>query len=370
MNRLNEKKIRIWSLLLSFCGLVVVAGGWALAERGAPTEPAAAQESAAAEGPAPEIVAEVGGVELSEAELEETVADQLQELDRQRHDILQQGLDRLISDKLVELEAASRDMTREELLEAEVESQVGEVSEAEIDAFYEARKSQINRPKEAVTEQIRNYLAGQRRQGAYQELVGGLEEKYEVTKYLEPLRVAVEASGFPAKGPEDAPVTIVEFSDFECPYCSRVLPALEKVAENYPESVRIVFRQFPLSIHPNAWKAAEASLCAHDQGEFWAMHDVMFANQRQLAVEQLRGLAAEIGLDAEEFAACLESDRYSDQVQADFEAGQAAGVSGTPAMFVNGRFISGAVPYETLADVIDEELARAGRGEGGQESSR
>lgn len=160
------------------------------------------------------------------------------------------------------------------------------------------------------------------------------------------------------KGPEDAKVTIVEWSDFQCPFCSRVNPTLAQVREEYPEKVKIVFRQFPLSIHPNAWKAAEASLCAHEQGEFWAMHDAMFADQRNLGVDSLKTMAEELGLDTEEFATCLDSDEYSDAVQADFDAGREAGVSGTPAMFINGRFISGAVPFEQIASVIDSELSR------------
>jgi predicted DsbA family dithiol-disulfide isomerase len=194
----------------------------------------------------------------------------------------------------------------------------------------------------------------------FQAFVAGLDEKYGVERLLEPPRIDVAHEGFPAKGPQDAPVTIVEFSDFECPYCSRVLPTLEQVVANYEDSVRVVFRQFPLnSIHARAQKAAEASLCADDQGKFWEMHDAMFARQKELAVPNLKEMAAELSLDAEDFASCLDGSKYAEQVAADLEAGQAAGVSGTPAMFINGRFVNGAVPYEALAAIVDEELRRA-----------
>jgi len=176
---------------------------------------------------------------------------------------------------------------------------------------------------------------------------------------LEPPRTRVAATG-PSKGPEDAPITIVEFSDFECPFCSRINPTLAQVRQNYADQVRIVFRQYPLPMHPNAVKAAEASLCAHEQGKFWEMHDVMFADQQQLGVEQLKAKASGIGLDPEDFNQCLDSGEYADEVQADLAAGAEAGVSGTPAMFVNGIPISGAVPYDQLSSVIDEELARKG----------
>lgn len=173
----------------------------------------------------------------------------------------------------------------------------------------------------------------------------------------------VEIAGAPMRGPEDAPVTIVEFSDFQCPYCSRVTPTLERVMNDYDGKVRLAFRQFPLTnIHPMAQKAAEASLCAHEQEKFWAMHDAMFADQGNLGVDALKSKAGELGLDAEQFAACLDSGKYAEEVSSDMKAGQAAGVSGTPAMFINGRFISGAVPYEQVAEVIDDELQRSSQG--------
>ena len=169
----------------------------------------------------------------------------------------------------------------------------------------------------------------------------------------------VEDAGFPSRGPENAPVTIVEFSDFECPYCSRVVPTLEQIIETYGDRVRLVFRQFPLNnIHPNAQKAAEASLCANDQGKFWEMHDLMFKEQKSLELEQLKEKAARLELDVEAFNGCLDSSKYADVVMSDQESASQIGVSGTPALFINGRFLSGAQPYEQLSAVIDEELAK------------
>jgi protein-disulfide isomerase len=169
----------------------------------------------------------------------------------------------------------------------------------------------------------------------------------------------VTADG-PAIGPANAPVTIVEFTDFECPFCSRVVPTLEQVREKYGDKVRLVFRQFPLDMHPNARKAAEASLCAQEQGKFREMHDAMFQNQKQLAVNLLQSKAAELGMNAEEFKACLESGKFASRVEADVRAGVAVGVSGTPALFINGRLVSGAVPLEQIIQVIDDELRRKG----------
>ena len=207
---------------------------------------------------------------------------------------------------------------------------------------------------DSIRSQVRSYLAEEA-------IFGELRERYEVSTSLEPYRVDIDASG-PAKGPADAPVTIVEFSDFECPYCKRVVPTLDKAVEKYGDKVRLVFRQFPLnSIHPRAQKAAEAALCADEQSKFWPMHDKMFENQRELEVAALVAAAGELGLDEGAFRECVESGRFAAQVEADLRAGAVIGVTGTPAMFVNGRPLSGAVSLEALTEVIDEELKSAGR---------
>ena len=206
--------------------------------------------------------------------------------------------------------------------------------------------------------QIREFLATQA-------FYSSLRDEADVEVFLEPFRVDVAAGDAPSKGPTDAPIQIVEFSDFECPFCQRVTPTLDRVVAEYGDKVRLAFRQYPLdNIHANARKAAEAALCAHEQGEFWKMHDVMFSEQKELGVEALRDKASRIGLDSEKFNECLDSGRYAEQVEEDFRAGVLAGVSGTPAIFVNGRPLSGAVPFEQMAEVIDEEIERLGLDEG------
>jgi protein-disulfide isomerase len=321
---------------------------------------AAEKPDVAAESAASAVLAKVGDSEISESEIETLMAAELVQVRNQRYQILEQGLARAVSDRLVEIEAEERGISTEDLIAAEVEGKVGAVSQEQVDAFYEERQAQIQAPKEQVEGQIRQYLQQQQGGELFQTFIASLEEKYGVERYLEPPRVEVSADGHPAKGPADAAVTIVEFSDFECPYCSRVLPSLRQVMENYSDTVRVVFRQFPLnSIHPRAQKAAEASLCADDQGKFWEMHDAMFEEQKSLEVAQLKEKAARLELDAEAFASCLDDGKYAEQVAADLQEGSAAGVSGTPAMFINGRFLNGAVPYETLKDIIDRELERS-----------
>lgn len=161
------------------------------------------------------------------------------------------------------------------------------------------------------------------------------------------------------RGDKNAPVTIVEYSDFECPFCARHLPTVEKIMQEYDGQVRLIYRHFPLSFHPQAQKAAEASECASEQGKFWEMHDKLFAMNEAgtLSLENFKKAAGELGLKQAQFDSCLNDGKYADRVQSDFSQGSQYGVNGTPATFVNGKLVSGAVPFESFKTVIDQALA-------------
>ena len=177
--------------------------------------------------------------------------------------------------------------------------------------------------------------------------------------FLESQRTEIATAGYPTRGPLMAPVTIVEFSDFECPFCGGLFPTLKAVEKNYPGQVRIVYRQFPLrKIHPRAQKAAEASLCANEQGRFWEMHDSLFGNQEDLGVDALKARAVELNLDTAAFNACLDSGKEVAAIDKDIAEGMKAGVTGTPIMFINGRMMLGNQPYAKIRDIIEDELAR------------
>lgn len=175
-----------------------------------------------------------------------------------------------------------------------------------------------------------------------------------------PARVEnVSADNDPFLGPEDAPVTIVEFSDFQCPYCKRFRDqTFDALIEQYGDQIRIVYRDFPLSqLHPDAQKAAEAAECANEQGKFWEMHDMIYANQQLgIGVDALTGFADQLQLDTDEFAECVESGKYAEEVAADMADGNAYGVSGTPTFFINGYRLVGAQPLEAFTALIDQEL--------------
>jgi protein-disulfide isomerase len=177
-------------------------------------------------------------------------------------------------------------------------------------------------------------------------------------------KVEVSADNDPAKGSNNAPVTIIEFSDFQCPFCARAVigaqAAMPQVEEKYIKTgkVKLVFRDYPLPFHENAQKAAEASECAYEQNKFWEYHDKLFTNQEKLAVTDLKKYAADLGLNAAKFNSCLDSGKMADEVKKDFADGQKAGVDGTPTFFVNGTKIVGAQPFSAFEQIIEAELKK------------
>jgi protein-disulfide isomerase len=304
------------------------------------------------------VLAKVDGKSITQGDVDKAAVAEYQQLEREcannRRTLVENKVKQLTQDAMLEAEAKAKGVTKEKVI-----ADSTALTDAEVDKFYDENKAQIppNVTKEQVTPRIREYLQQQKRQAYYTTL----EAKYKPDFMMEPVRVPVDAATYtaPVQGPTSAPITIVEFSDFQCPFCSRLLPTLDQVKKKYGDKVKIVFRQYPLPMHQNAPKAAEASLCANDQGKFWEMHDAMFADQQGLAVDGLKAKATKIaGLKADQFNSCLDSGKHAEEVKKDMAAGSAAGVNGTPAMFVNGRFINGAVPFEDVSKVIEDELKR------------
>lgn len=179
----------------------------------------------------------------------------------------------------------------------------------------------------------------------------------EVEEPIETEPIEVDTTGEPFIGNENAKVTIVEFSDFQCPYCKKGYDTMKEVLANYPEDVKIVFVNFPLSFHQYAQKAAEASECAFAQGKFEEYHDMLFENQDALTLDDLKGYAATLGMDTETFNTCLDSGEMTAEVEGDITSGSEHGVTGTPAFIINGEKIVGARPYADFETAIEEALS-------------
>jgi protein-disulfide isomerase len=246
------------------------------------------------------------------------------------------------------------------LVAEEVTAKVAPVTEADVAAFVTANRHRIQGDPAALTPQIRGYLETQRETERRAAFVEGLRAAARVDVRLTPppvFRAKVASEGFPTRGPASAPITIVEFSDFHCPYCRAVQPTLNQVMAKYPGKIRLVYRHFPLdSLHPQARRAAEASWCAAEQDKFWQFHDRIYASGPDASEETLKRLAGEAGLDTAKFSSCVASGRAAAAIEKDVEEGERHGVSGTPGFFVNGRSLSGNMPLDAFVRVIDEEL--------------
>lgn len=335
------------------------AQGTAQEGSGSAAMPAASPRPA---GQSADVLATVDGEPVTLADLDELIGDELATLEvtygTQRHQLLQAGVEQAVRRRLLEAEAAQQGITYDELVAQRLGSI--DVTDAEINAWYQANQARLQgRPLEMLRPAIRQFLTEQQQDEVLGQLAAELAEERAVEVYLEPFRVDVATAGHPSWGPQDASVTLVEFSDFECPYCAGFTETLQRIKQDYEGRIRVVYRQFPLTqIHPNAMQAAEASLCAEEQGKFWQLHDLMFADQQGLGTAQLREKARQVGMDGVAFDACLDSGRYLEQIEADLQAGTRLGVTGTPAVFINGRPLGGgAVGYEVLAAMLDEELA-------------
>ena len=314
-----------------------------------------------------EVAARVGERAITAGELDQKWRQDQPSQQAQAFQALYDGrraaLNSLLSDMLIAQAAKAKGQTPEVYQKAELASRVAPVTDADIAAFHGENATQMQgRGLPEMRPLIREFLEGGRRTTALAALVADLRKSGPAVRVFfdAPRQQVAVGSDDPSRGSADAPVTIVAFSDFQCPFCQRVAPTLKRVRDAYGDRVRIVWKDFPLtSIHPQAFKAAEAAQCAREQGKFWEYHDRLFGNQQALQVESLKKYAADAGLDAAKFGSCLDTARYAERVQAQMGVGAALGVNSTPAVFINGRLLAGAQPYETFVAVIDEELERA-----------
>jgi protein-disulfide isomerase len=332
--------------------MLVLATGAALAWR-----PAAAAKDG-------EVAAHVGNQTISieevDARAKQTPANR--QLYEEMYALRKTALDALVAERLVELEAKKRGVSKEALLEQELTSKIAPVGDAEVEQFYNENKARMGgKALDEMKEPIRQYLGAQVQTQARQAMVARLSATTKVDVVLDAPRTPITINaGEPTKGPATAPVTMVEYSEFQCPFCSRVGPTLKQVLETYGDKVRLVFRDYPLPFHDKARPASEAAQCAHSQGKFWEYHDKLFQNQQALDADNLKKYAGEIGLDTAAFNQCFDEGKFKSVVDANQAGGEALGIQGTPAFFINGRFLSGAVPFEAFQQIIDEELRQRG----------
>lgn len=325
-----------------------------------PTALAAAKDPKAA-------VAVVDGAQITEGELMTEARPSLTALERkfaeETHSQKVQALDRLIERRLLETRARKEGITVEALLDREVNSKVQEPSEEMMQSVYDQTRASGRAlpPFPNVKSEIAAFVKAQSAQELRQAFVGRLRTESRVETHLPPLllpKTSFAATG-PARGEAEAPVTIVEFSDYECQFCGVAAATLKTLLAEYKGKVRLVHQPFPLSMHANAPKASEAAFCAGEQGRYWEMHDALFAQQDALGITDLKSRAKALGLDSPRFDSCLDSGRMGPAVAASKKLGEGIGVSSTPAFFVNGRPLSGSQPIERFRELVDHELREA-----------
>jgi len=305
-------------------------------------------------------VATVGGQPIYEQDLMSVAGPNLLELRQQEFKVKSDALNQLIRKKLIEVEAKKKGLTTEELFKQEVDSKIAEPSDDEAKGYYLAVKSANTLPFDEIKSQVKQLLKNSEIQQAREKYTDSLRDKTQVSTLLQPPSVQVASDPARMKGSADAPVTILEFGDFQCPFCGKVQPVLQDLLDRYKGKVKLAYRDFPLSqIHQHAEMAAEASRCALNQGKYWEMHDAMFADQVKLDKADLVKTAASLGIDQDSFESCLKSGKYKAMVEEDIEAGSHAGVNATPTFFINGEFLGGAQSEADFVTIIDRQLAAA-----------
>lgn len=304
----------------------------------------------------PAVVASAGAETVSAAEMETAARTSMIRLQQFEYVARRKAVEDIVFQKLLRQEARRQNISIAELRDREIRRKAEDVPEAEIaDLLKRARGSLPDDPKEARAKVVK-ILEEQRAQGIEALYRRRLFARYGAEIFLPPPRLAVPISASdPARGAAGAPVTIVEFSDFQCPGCRQARKMLAELQGSYGDKVRLIYKQFPLPGHPDAGLAAQASLCAADQGKFWELHDWMFEHPDSLNSE---ALGDAVDLDRHAFGTCLADGMHQADVDRDVQEGGALGIGGTPAIFVNGREIMMNLSEQTIRDIVDEELRR------------
>ena len=305
-----------------------------------------------------EPLAVVGGQTIYDDDLVPFVQGQVFQLRLQEYEVKSKALENLVNQKLLEAEAKKKGIPTEKLLEQEVDAKVPEPTETELQALYIVQKEQLRKSFDDIRAQLQQLLKQAKLQQARQDYYKRLREQAGVSIFLQKPKVEVAYDPARLRGNPKAPVVIVEFSDFQCPYCRSVQPTLKNLLAKYEGRVSLSYRDLPLrDIHPQAQMAAEASRCAGEQGKFWEYHDLLFENPNKLNREGLVEQARSLKLDEKQFDSCLSSGKYKAQVEHDRQLGMRAGLTGTPGFFINGNMLSGNLPQDSFEKVIQSELA-------------
>lgn len=300
-----------------------------------------------------QVVARVSGTDLTLTDLQQDEGGKLLQAEYQYYLNERKALEELIDNRLLRDEASKKSLTLDQLLESEVYKGVKDPTEDQLEVYYEGMDSQ--EPYQAVREDVLQHIRELRRTKARAAYVDRLRKEAKINVMLMPPSARVNVSKAYTRGSENAPVVLVEFADYQCPYCQKVNPQIQQLKKEYGDSLTVIYKDFPLPMHHGSEKAAEASRCAGEQGKFWEYHDVLYYS-KLLDVDALKEHARVLKLDGDRFDTCLDSGAEAAAVKKDLDEAKSLGLTGTPSFFVNGHFFSGVVDYAALKDIVNQQL--------------
>src|SRR5713226_93908 len=303
----------------------------------------------------PEVLAVIDGKPLTRAELEHKEAARLLPARDQYYKAQREALDQLIDDAVLEMQAQREKLTVQQLLENHVVTKVKDPTEDQLEVYYEG--VQTEQPFAAVRDKILETIRQRRMAKARKEYLNSLRNQANLEVLLASPSADVALGDAPTRGVANAPVLLIEFADYECPYCQKISADLKKLEGEYAGKVLFAFKDYPLPMHKHAQKASEAARCAGLQDKFWDYHDLLFDKVSVLEINQLKDYARTLKLDIAKFDQCLDSGETAAAVKKDQEQGQKLGLTGTPSFFVNGHFFSGAATYTMLREIVNQQLA-------------
>lgn len=312
--------------------------------------------------PSKEVVASMGGQPILEKDLVKGIESDLYEAELKVYEIKYAKLQAMLLEKFMNADPEKKNLSNDEFLDKHIAKGM-KVTDAEVEKFIKDRQIPKDQVNPEIKARIVEYLSVEGKKLAVDKWIAEKTKKTPVEIYIQKPSLPmfeVNVGDAPFKGGADAKVTIVEYSDFQCPFCSKGAQVLAALEKKYGNKIKIAFKHYPLPFHAQARIAAEAAMCAHEQDAkaFWKMHDAMFADQSKLDKDNLIATAKKAGVKEAEFKSCLESGKFKAKIDADVAEGGALGIKSTPTFFVNGKLISGAQPIEVFSEVIDADLAK------------
>lgn len=311
-----------------------------------------------------DVIAEISGRQVTAGEVEQKEQSKLLQARYKYYVAEKDALEQYIDDQILELQAKKENVTIDELLKRHVAVNVQEPTEDQLRFYFEG--VQTDESYETARPNIIDTVHQLRMKKARAAYIADLRLEYGVVEELSQPSAKVEAGNDPRLGSDKAPVQIIEWADYECPYCQKVQPDLLRIKEQFGDQISIVYKDFPLPMHPDALRAAEGARCAGAQGKFWEYHDYLFSTKK-LKEQDLKADARTLKLDADKFDQCMDKQEQFEIVKKDAQDAQHLGLSGTPSFFINGHFMSGAISYVKLRDTVQQELA--GKGSNNKQSA-